>query len=83
MLPIDQLKDAVGMTRLPAEEEATYQTVAGLVMNQLRRIPKATDWFEIDDYRFEVVDMTVAASTRSWSARQAGAARRDSERPAA
>jgi len=57
MLPIDQLKDAVGIARLPAEEEATYQTVAGLVMDQLRRIPKAADWFEIDDYRFEVVDM--------------------------
>jgi putative hemolysin len=57
MLPIDQLKDAVGILRLPAEEEATYQTVAGLVMDQLRRIPKAADWFEIDDYRFEVVDM--------------------------
>jgi len=57
MLPIDQLKDAVGMTRLPDEEEATYQTVAGLVMDRLRRIPKATDSFEIDDYRFEVVDM--------------------------
>jgi putative hemolysin len=57
MLPIDQLKDAVGMTRLPDEEEGTYQTVAGLVMDRLRRIPKATDSFEIDDYRFEVVDM--------------------------
>jgi putative hemolysin len=57
MLPIDQLKDAVGMTRLPAEEETTYQTVAGLVMDRLRRIPKAADWFEIDNYRFEVVDM--------------------------
>ncbi len=57
MLPIDQLKDAVGIARLPAEEEATYQTVAGLVMDRLRRIPKAADWFEIDDYRFEVVDM--------------------------
>jgi putative hemolysin len=57
MLPIDQLKDAVGMTRLPDEEEATYQTVAGLVMDRLRRIPKASDWFEIDDFRFEVVDM--------------------------
>ncbi|HUL07525.1 MAG TPA: hemolysin family protein [Candidatus Acidoferrum sp.] len=57
MLPIDQLKDAVGMARLPDEEEATYQTVAGLVMDQLRRIPKAADWFDIDDYRFEVVDM--------------------------
>jgi putative hemolysin len=57
MLPIDQLKDAVGIRRLPDEDEASYQTVAGLVMDQLRRIPKAADWFQIDDYRFEVVDM--------------------------
>jgi putative hemolysin len=57
MLPIDQLKDAIGMSSLPDEDEATYQTVAGLVMDRLRRIPKASDWFEIDDYRFEVVDM--------------------------
>jgi len=57
MLPIDQLKDTIGIARLPDEDEASYQTVAGLVMDQLRRIPKAADWFEIDDYRFEVVDM--------------------------
>ncbi len=57
MLPIDQLKDTIGMARLPDEDEASYQTVAGLVMDQLRRIPKASDWFDIDDYRFEVVDM--------------------------
>lgn len=57
MLPIDQLKDAVGMPRLPDEDDATYQTVAGLVMDRLRRIPKASDWFDIDDFRFEVVDM--------------------------
>jgi putative hemolysin len=57
MLPIDQLKDTIGMARLPDEDEASYQTVAGLVMDRLRRIPKASDWFDIDDYRFEVVDM--------------------------
>lgn len=57
MLPIDQLKDAVGMMHLPDEDETTYQTVAGLVMARLRRIPKASDWFDIEDFRFEVVDM--------------------------
>jgi putative hemolysin len=57
MLPIDQLKDTIGLARLPDEDEASYQTVAGLVMDRLRRIPKAADWFEIDDHRFEVVDM--------------------------
>jgi putative hemolysin len=57
MLPIDQLKDTIGLAHLPDEDEASYQTVAGLVMDRLRRIPKAADWFEIDDHRFEVVDM--------------------------
>jgi putative hemolysin len=57
MLPIDQLKDTIGIARLPDEDDASYQTVAGLVMDRLRRIPKSADWFEIDDYRFEVVDM--------------------------
>jgi putative hemolysin len=57
MLPIDQLKDTIGIAHLPDEDEGSYHTVAGLVMDQLRRIPKASDWFEIDHYRFEVVDM--------------------------
>ena len=43
MLPIDQLKDAVGHDAPARREEGTYQTVAGLVMDRLRRIPKATD----------------------------------------
>jgi putative hemolysin len=57
MMPIDELRDAVGITALPPEEERTYQTVAGLVMDQLRRIPKTADRFDIANYRFEVVDM--------------------------
>ncbi|MGH6931310.1 MAG: hemolysin family protein [Dongiaceae bacterium] len=57
MMPIDELRDAVGITALPAEEERNYQTVAGLVMDQLRRIPKTADQFEIANYSFEVVDM--------------------------
>ncbi len=57
LLSIDDLKDTLGITRLPDEEDSMYQTVAGLVMARLRRIPKAGEWFEIGDYRFEVVDM--------------------------
>jgi putative hemolysin len=57
MLPLDQLKDTVGLHRLPEEEAGTYHTLAGLVMAQLRRIPTAGDYFDLDGYRFEVVDM--------------------------
>jgi len=83
MLPIDQLKDAVGLT-LPDDEEATYHTVAGLVMDRLRRIPKATDWFAIDNYRFEVVDMDGRRIDKVLVSRKPVAADEDSEsRPAA
>jgi len=34
-----------------------YQTVGGFIMLQMGRIPKATDYFDLDGFRFEVVDM--------------------------
>jgi putative hemolysin len=83
MLPIDQLKDAIGMTRLPEEEDATYQTVAGLVMDRLRRIPKAGDWFDIDDYRFEVVDMDGRRIDKVMVSRRAPAPDEEAERQSA
>jgi len=42
---------------LPGEEEETYHTLAGFVITQLGRIPRASDAFSWSDYRFEVVDM--------------------------
>ncbi|HEY7688124.1 MAG TPA: hemolysin family protein [Dongiaceae bacterium] len=57
LLSIDELKDRIKLVRLPDEEEASYQTVAGLVMAELRRIPKAGDSFQVAGFEFEVVDM--------------------------
>jgi putative hemolysin len=57
LLSIDELKDRIKLSRLPDEEEASYQTVAGLVMSELRRIPKAGESFRIAGFEFEVVDM--------------------------
>jgi putative hemolysin len=57
MLSIDDLKDTIGIPHLPDEDAASYQTVAGLVLDRLRRIPKAADTFRVGEYRFEVVDM--------------------------
>ena len=39
------------------EEEADYQTVGGMVMDTLGRVPAAGDRFERDGYSFEVLDM--------------------------
>lgn len=57
MLPLDELKDVIGLTELPDEEEGDFHTLGGFIMAQMNRIPKVTDHFTIDGYRFEVVVM--------------------------
>ena len=42
---------------LPAEEANAYQTVGGLVMARLARVPRAGDRFDFAGLRFEVLDM--------------------------
>ena len=54
VLTLEEFKDVLGIDRLP---EGDYQTLAGFVITQLGRIPKAADRFEWDGYSFEVVDM--------------------------
>jgi putative hemolysin len=57
MVYVDELKDRLNLRRLPDEEERNYETLGGLVMTQLGRIPTIADAFEWEGYRFEVVDM--------------------------
>ena len=42
---------------LPGEEEHSFNTVGGLIMHVLGRIPAPTDHFEAGGWRFEVLDM--------------------------
>jgi putative hemolysin len=42
---------------LPFEDENLYQTLGGLVMAFLGRIPKSGDHFDWSGFRFEVMDM--------------------------
>jgi putative hemolysin len=56
-LLIDELKEVLGIPRLPDEESQRYQTLGGLVMLQVGRVPVTGDTFETDGYKFEVVDM--------------------------
>jgi len=39
------------------DEDSGVNTVAGFIMHKLGRIPAEADYFNWDDYRFEVVDM--------------------------
>ena len=55
---IERLKIAIQLTDdLPGEAENAFNTLGGLTMYVLGRIPSVTDQFEVLGYRFEVVDM--------------------------
>jgi len=57
MILTDDLKDALGLDKLPDEDEARYDTLSGLMMAQLGRVPVSGDHFTWGGLRFEVVDM--------------------------
>jgi putative hemolysin len=53
-----RLREAVGRPlELPEGEAGEYQTLGGLVMARLDRVPRAGDRFELGGLRFEVIDM--------------------------
>jgi putative hemolysin len=57
MILMDDLKDALGIDELPDEDEGRYDTLSGLMMAQLGRVPVSGDHFTWGGLRFEVVDM--------------------------
>jgi putative hemolysin len=57
MMPIDELKELVGLGRLPEEGSGHFQTLGGFIMMQMGRVPAPADYFKWDDFCFEVVDM--------------------------
>ncbi|HEY9696918.1 MAG TPA: hemolysin family protein [Trichocoleus sp.] len=57
MLPIDELKELLDVEEFPGEDRGNYQTMGGFVITQLGHIPKSTDHFEWEGFRFEVMDM--------------------------
>jgi putative hemolysin len=56
-LSLEELKDLLDLESLPDEDSRSYETLGGLVMHQLGRIPVVTDHFEWTGWRFEVIDM--------------------------
>jgi putative hemolysin len=57
MLDLDALKHLMDVDDLPEEDLGNYHTIGGLVMLQLGRVPRTGDHFELEGFRFEVVDM--------------------------
>ncbi len=56
VIPIDELRETVHLKAFD-EADTDYSTLAGFILYHLSEIPKAGDFFTIDHYRFEIVDM--------------------------
>lgn len=54
-LPIDEVRDLLALRNLP--EDASFHTLAGLVLHQFGHVPASGEYFELDGHHFEVVDM--------------------------
>jgi putative hemolysin len=57
LIPMPEMKDRLEIRDLPEEDRGRYNTLAGMVMLLLGRLPRETDVVEWDAWRFEVVDL--------------------------
>lgn len=57
LIPIDEVKDTLGIDMLPDEDRVGYQTLGGFVMTMLDHIPETGQSFDAMNMRFEVMDM--------------------------
>ncbi len=57
LIPVPEMKDRLDLKTLPEEDRGRYNTLAGMIMLLLGRLPNTTDSVEWDGWRFEVVDM--------------------------
>ena len=57
MIPVHELKDRLALKSLPEEDRGRYNTLAGMIMLLLGRLPETTDAVEWEGWRFEVIDL--------------------------
>ncbi len=57
LIPVPELKDRLEIKELPEENRGRYNTLAGMIMLLLGRLPRTTDAVLWDGWRFEVVDL--------------------------
>jgi putative hemolysin len=57
LIPIPELKDRLELKETPEEDRGRYNTLAGMVMLLLGRLPNTADHVEWGGWRFEVVDL--------------------------
>jgi putative hemolysin len=57
LIPVPELKDRLVLKELPEEDRGRYNTLAGMIMLLLGRLPVTADHVEWEGWRFEVVDL--------------------------
>ena len=56
-LTTDDVKELLGLSELPLEDEQDFRSAAGMVIAQFGRIPAVGEHFEWNEWTFEVVDL--------------------------
>ncbi|MDD1658258.1 MAG: hemolysin family protein [Methanomicrobiales archaeon] len=57
LLPVQDIRDRLGLGPFPGEEEGDFDTLAGFVVSSLGHIPATGEHVTWEGYRFEVMDM--------------------------
>lgn len=57
LIPVTELKDRLAIRELPEEDRGRYNTLAGMVMLLLGRLPRTADVVQWDGWGFEVMDL--------------------------
>lgn len=57
MLSVDEFQDYFRVSELPARDDLDYQTVAGMIMAILERVPAVGSYVRVDGLHLEVIDM--------------------------
>lgn len=57
IIPVPELKDTLGLEAVPEEDKGRYNTLSGMLMLLMGRIPSAGEAVEWEHWRFEIIDM--------------------------
>ena len=57
LIPIPEMKDLLHLGELPEEDRGSYQTLSGMMLLMMGRLPRTGEHATWDGWRFEIVDM--------------------------
>lgn len=57
LVTVEDVREHLKIEKLHGEDSGNFHTIAGFILSELGKIPRAADFFERDGYKFEVIDM--------------------------